>query len=137
MLDRRPNHTTWHGAEIVGEILVEDVPRRNPAPIVRVTVTTTGSEVIRGQCVGRARVKANGCAGTASVRGLTHGAHDAVARAGNHDAIGFELCSSTLNVEREAEAGNLPEAAVGDIRQRRYSRLEVVLELCPDRKSVA
>ena len=38
VLDRRTDHTTWHGPEIVGQILVEDVARRDTAAVVWVAV---------------------------------------------------------------------------------------------------
>ena len=56
-------------------------------PIVRVTVTTTGSEVICGQCVAVASVKRDCCASATSVSSLTHGAHNTASRSGNHDPV--------------------------------------------------
>src|ERR1044071_5854685 len=102
-LDRGADHTTWHGAKIVGQILVEDIPGRNPAPQVRVTVTTTGGEIIRGQGVDIASIKGDGCAGATSISRLTHRAYDAAPSSGNHDPIGTKRGRGTLDVEGEAE----------------------------------
>ena len=57
VLNRRADHTTWHGPEIVGEILVENVARSNTATVVWVAIAAGGGEVIRGQCVAVTGVK--------------------------------------------------------------------------------
>ena len=56
--------------EVVGEILIEGVLRRHPAPEVRVAVTAACGEVVLGDLVRDTRRQATGGTGARSVRGL-------------------------------------------------------------------
>ena len=81
--------------------------------LVRVAVAATGGEVIGGQRIAVAGVKADRCPGATSVSSLTYGAQDAAPCAGVHDSVGRERGGRALDIEGEAEARDLPEASVG------------------------
>src|SRR5262245_66591001 len=126
-LDRGADDAARLGGDVVGEILVEDVLGGHPAAEVLVAVTAAGGEVVRPEGVVDVRREADGRAGARSVRGLPDGAGHALTGARNGAWQRVELDRRLLDVEREAQAGDLAEAAVRDIRQRRHGGLEVVL----------
>src|SRR3954469_5849243 len=93
--------------DVVRQILVEDVLRRDPAPEVLVAVTAGRCEVVRCQQVRRCGGQIDRRPRTTPIRRLAYGAQNTVTRAGNRRRRRCERDRSRLDVEGEAETRHL------------------------------